>query len=28
VLLSASGQQSEKDVIWWDDVVVFRVLGD
>ena len=25
LLLSASGQQSEKDVIWWDDVTAFRV---
>ncbi len=24
VLLQASGQRSEQDVIWWDDVVVFR----
>ncbi len=24
VLLQASGQRSEDDVIWWDDVVVFR----
>ena len=25
LLLSADGQQSDKDVIWWDDVTVFRV---
>jgi len=25
LLLSADGQQSDEDVIWWDDVTVFRV---
>ena len=25
LLLSVSGQQSEKDIIWWDDVTAFRV---
>jgi hypothetical protein len=25
VLLQAAGQRSEQDVIWWDDVTVFRL---
>ncbi len=25
VLLSAAGQRSEEDVIWWDDAAVYRV---